>query len=408
MSRIHTAKKQQRTTELKHITYISTISTKKIALALIITTALLSLCSCTEQNTHQTQDGVDTQGIFESYSDTQASQSLVEIDGEQYIGNETSIDLTGKGEKSFDLISEYVQKLPLLKHLNVGESVLTSKDYTTLCESNKNLSIVSKVSFEGITLDLASDEIDISGTKISDKEAFKSILSYVTRSNRKIKFVMCDCGYTNEELQGLRESFPSLDFAWRIYMGKWSLRTDDEAFSVMIYNYDYTRMTSEDISVLRYCTNMYALDLGHQAITDLSVIGELTELRVLILADNKISDVSPLANLKKLQYLELFVNKIQDISPLAACTELVDLNFGWNRSIKDISSIYSLPKIERLWLPTTNVPASKRTEIKETFPNAKIIFEDVDSVSSGWRTHKRYYTMRAMFTNNKYNPDFVT
>lgn len=398
---------------MKHTTHIGNGNytfydvAKKITLGFIMT-ALFCLCSCAEQSPYETHSAVSTQGAFEANSDTQTAQTLTVIDGVQYLGNETSIDLTGKGEKSYGVISEYVKKLPLLTRLNTGESVLTSDEYTSLCEMNKELSLVSKVSFEGLTLDLGSAEIDISKKKVSDKDAFEKLLSCVAESDCKIKFVMCDCGYTNEEMQGLRDQFPTLDFAWRIYMGKWSLRTDDEAFSVMIYNYDYTRMTSEDISVLRYCTNMYALDLGHQAITDLSVIGELTELRVLILADNKISDVTPLANLKKLQYLELFVNRISDVSPLAACTELVDLNFGWNRAVKDISGIYSLPKIERLWLPTTGVAASKRTEIQEKFPDAKIIFEDVDSVSSGWRTHKRYYTMRGMFTKNKYDPDFVS
>ncbi|MBQ2863099.1 MAG: hypothetical protein IJE84_02895, partial [Clostridia bacterium] len=89
-------------------------------------------------------------------------------------------------------------------------------------------------------------------------------------------------------------------------------------------------------------------------------------------------------------------------------TSLLDLNIGWNRSIKDISSLYQLEHIERLWLPTTNVPASKRDEIKESFPSAKIIFEDVDSVSSGWRTHPRYKPMRQMFLDNKYDENFAS
>jgi len=174
----------------------------------------------------------------------------------------------------------------------------------------------------------------------------------------------------------------------------------------MIYDDNYTRLTSEDIEVLRYCTNMYALDLGHQAITDLSVIGEMKDLRVLILADNKITDLTPLANLKNLQYLELFVNRISDLSPLVSCTELVDLNFGWN-SVWDVSAIYSLPKIERLWLPTNPASNSKRDEISAAFPNAQIVFEDENSISSGWRTHERYFSMRGMFNNNKYDENFV-
>ncbi len=330
--------------------------------------------------------------------------SMTEINGKSYIGNETEIDLGGEQELDYDVLCEYMKKLPLLTTLNTAGLSLSSEQYKALCDLNPSVSVISRVTFEGIEMDLGQSEIDISEKKINDKAAFNSLLGYFPQ-NRKL--VMCDCGYTNEQMQELRDTHTGLEFAWRIYMGKWSLRTDDEAFSVMIYDYNYTRMTSEDIEVLKYCTNMYALDLGHQAITDLSVIGELTELRVLILADNKISDLTPLSKLKHLQYLELFVNRISDLSPLAECTELVDLNFGWNRSVTDISGIYSLGKIERLWLPTTSVPKAKRDEIQAAFTDAKIIFEDVDSISSGWRTHKRYYTMRGMFTNNKYDPEFV-
>ena len=185
------------------------------------------------------------------------------------------------------------------------------------------------------------------------------------------------------------------------------MRTDDEAFSVMISSYNYQRMTSADIEVLKYCTNLKALDLGHQAISDLSVIGQLTELRVLILADNRIRDISPLANLKNLEYVELFVNDIKDVSPLAECKNLVDLNLGWNWRVNDLSSLYSLEKLERLWLPTTDIDREQEKELATVFPNVQMVFDDKDSVSSGWRTHERYFIMRAMFTNNKYDEAFI-
>jgi hypothetical protein len=251
---------------------------------------------------------------------------------------------------------------------------------------------------------MTAAEIDVCGNAVTDKEAFELVVSKLADGT---KLIMCGCNYTNEEMGALLEKYQSIDFVWDIYLGKWSLCTDANAFSVMIYASDtYDRLTSEDIKVLEYCTNLYALDLGHQDITDLTTIGKLTDLRVLILADNKITDLTPLSNLKNLQYLELFVNSITDISPLAACTELVDLNFGWNR-VYDMSGIYSLPKIERLWLPTNPVAGTKQDEIREAFPEATIIFADENSVSSGWRTHPRYFSMRDMFTYNEYYPDFV-
>jgi len=306
-------------------------------------------------------------------------------------------------EFSFKALRSYLTSNPSLRKIDASGVLLTSEEYADLCSINADVTIISKISLGNVIMDLTLAEIDISGTKVENKRDFETMLGHFPSG---IKLIMCDCGYTDDEMGALRDKFPNLEFVWQIHMGKWSIRTDDEAFSVMIYDDNYTRLTSEDIKVLRYCTNLYALDLGHQAITDLSVIGELTDLRVLILADNKITDLTPLANLKKLQYLELFVNRISDLSPLASCTELVDLNFGWN-SVWDLSSIYSLPKIERLWLPTNPVSENKRSEISEVFSSAQIVFEDENSISSGWRTHERYFSMRGMFTNNKYDDNFV-
>ena len=361
-----------------------------------------SLFSC--QDGTSKQSGILPQAPFEGGVETADNIELIEIGGNEYFGHETHIDLSGRA-LSYEKLKEYPQKLKGLKVLNTGDTVLSGDEYAALCSVNENVSIISKIAFESITIDLSKNEIDISENVISDKDGFDRMLSLIKDGK---KFVMCDCGYTNEEMQALREKYTQHDFAWRIYMGKWSLRTDDEAFSVMIYDYNYTRMTSEDIEVLKYCTNMHALDLGHQAITDLSVIGQLSELRVLILADNKVSDISPLAKLTKLEYLELFVNRVTDVTPLSECVSLVDLNIGFNRTLTDISPIYTLENIQRLWLPTTNVSAQKHDEISAAFPYAKIVFSDPDSISSGWRTHPRYYTMRKMFTNNKYDPEFVS
>lgn len=315
-----------------------------------------------------------------------------------------TVDLTGELNVTADTLREIMKTYPNLETLIAPDVTLQMKDYVEICKMSDKADVITKVSFDGVEADLSLDEIDISDTEVSDKVLFEEFVSVIPAGK---KLIMCDCGFTNEEMGELREKYSDTEFVWRLYLSKWNLRTDDEAFSVMIYASDtYEPLTTEDIKVLTYCTNLYALDLGHQDITDLTPLGEITTLRVLILADNKITDVTPLANLKNLQYLELFVNRIWDISPLAACTELVDLNFGWN-SVSDLSGIYSLPKLERLWLPTNRVPASKRAEISEKFPNAQIVYEDKDSVSSGWRTHPRFASMRGMFTNNKYDENFV-
>lgn len=311
--------------------------------------------------------------------------------------------IEGEKELCYKDLAPYMEYYTELELLKTGDNIIPADDYIELCKIKPDVNVYSKVDFEGKIIDLSLNEVDISRKRIRDKDKFREFLQYVPSG---IKFVMCDCGFTNEQMAGLRYNYPNLEFAWRIYMGKWNLRTDDEAFSVMIYDYTHTRLRSKDIEVLKYCTNMKALDLGHQYISDLTTIGNMSELRVLILADNAITNVEPLAKLKNLEYLELFVNQIKDLSPLAECTNLVDLNFGWNY-VSDFSSIYSLEKIERLWLPNNRLPINKRQEVLDNFPNAKVVFADKNSISSGWRTHERYFSMRGMFTNNKYDENFI-
>ena len=338
-------------------------------------------------------------------TNTEAGTSLSTVGGadSEEVITEEEIVLESSVNLSAGTVESYLQSKNLKLLISPG-TTLTSEEYSSLFQKNPSVKLITKVDFGTFILDMTAAEIDVSGTVVNDKGTFELIVSNLADGT---KLIMCDCGYTNEEMGALREKYPDVNFIWRLYLGKWSLRTDDEAFSVMIYASDtYDRLTSEDIKVLEYCTNLYAIDLGHQAITDLTTIGKLTSLRVVILADNKITDLTPLSNLKNLQYLELFVNSISDLSPLAACTELVDLNFGWNR-VYDMSGIYSLPKIERLWLPTNPVAGTKQDEIREAFPEATIIFADENPVSSGWRTHERYFSMRGMFTNNKYDPNFV-
>lgn len=216
------------------------------------------------------------------------------------------------------------------------------------------------------------------------------------------------CNLSNEELGSLRELFPNMEIHWVVHLGKWSLRTDSIAFSVLIYTYDYRRMTSNDIQVLKYCTKLQALDLGHQDIVDISVIGDyLPELRVLILADNKIKDISPIGKLKHLHYLELFMNDITDVTPLANCKEMVDLNISFNPHFSNIDGILEYPLLERLWLVSNRIPEASYRKIKETYPNVELVKVGSGSTGSGWRTHERYFAMIDMYHNNYISESFT-
>ena len=47
------------------------------------------------------------------------------------------------------------------------------------------------------------------------------------------------------------------------------------------------------VSGLQYCTDLIALDLGHNGIDDLSWLEPLQNLQLLILSDNRMKDITP-------------------------------------------------------------------------------------------------------------------
>ncbi len=313
-----------------------------------------------------------------------------------------SIDISGK-----PLPDGLSAALSHFKSLTNVDLTGTGADVGTLIELKKSFPSVAfhaEVELGGETFDSDVEEIDLNSKEVGDFDLF--FASAALFNNLK-KIEMCDCGFSNEQMETLRDAYPNTKFVWRVYLGKWSLRTDAVAFSVLIMAYDeYERMTTEDIQVLKYCTDLQALDLGHQDVSDISVIGDyLTELRILILVDNKVTDLSPLAKLKHLHYLEFFVNRVNDITPLASCRELVDLNMGYN-GITDITPLLDLPLLERLWFEHTLVSARDVQLLKETYPNATIISVGEGSVDQGWRAHARYRAMIDMFNNNFVSEEF--
>ena len=76
------------------------------------------------------------------------------------------------GQFSFDELCSYVRANPTLTRINTGSALLTAEQYVTLATIAENADVVSRINIEGIETDLSTGEVDLSGTVISDKEAF--------------------------------------------------------------------------------------------------------------------------------------------------------------------------------------------------------------------------------------------
>ncbi len=327
-----------------------------------------------------------------------------EIYGQSVLENETALDLR---DVNLDAsLFDQLALLPELREVDLHDQPLTKEERISLAEKFPDVSFGWTVHYRDQTYDSSITELDLSKTKLT-KDDLPELKEVCEQLPNLEKLILCDCGLSNETLAGFRGEMDKVKVVWRIYLGKWNMRTDQIAFSVLIFHYDYRRMTTNDIQVLKYCTDLRALDLGHQAITDISVIGDyLPELRLLILADNRISDISPLAKLTHLHYLELFVNRISDISPLAGLKELVDVNISYNGGLSDISALLNSPMMEKVWLESTSVSNASIQKLKQTYPKAKVVRVGSGSVDQGWRWNPRYNQMMDMWYNNYYGDEF--
>ena len=323
----------------------------------------------------------------------------VSVAGRAVPNDVESLDLSGSPVT--DDLADLLKAFPLLKEINLHDTGMRREQLLELKTTYPNLIVKAEVELAGELFSTEAEELDLNSREIQDPDEFMESLVLFDRLS---KVEMCDCGLSNEQLAAIRDAYPDTKFVWRIKLGKWSLRTDAVAFSVLITRFDYRRMTSEDIEVLKYCTDLQALDLGHQAITDISVIGEyLKDLRVLIIADNKVTDLSPLANLPHLHFLEFFMNRVTDLTPLAQCRELVDLNISYNPGLSDITPILDLPILERLWMVAVPVSRADVNLLRETYPDATInTVTGHGSTAQGWRTHDRYFAMIEMYHKRDY------
>lgn len=255
-----------------------------------------------------------------------------------------------------------------------------------------------------LTVDENVTEIDLGKMAVQDMDDF---INFLRKLPNLKKVDMYTTRITTKNIDKLVEAFPDIEFGWTMRIGDHLVRTDATAFSTL-HNNSSQMHTEKQFKYLKYCKNMLALDIGHNAVKDLDFLYDMPQLKVLIVACNiNLRDITPIGSLKDLEYLELFKNDIHDISCLANCTNLIDLNICFNR-VKDWTPLHGLNKLERLWVYNSNnysndIPVDKEVvrALKEALPQCHV---DSTSFSTlgGWRDHDRYYVVFRMFKYGEY------
>lgn len=332
----------------------------------------------------------DLTELFTSCPDKTFSYTF-EVGGHSYSLQDSTADFSAAASED---VEELVSILPCMK--NLREIDFGSQDSSSL--STEDIALIEAACPEaefsyGFTLygksfNISDELIDLSKTPIEDNgDALAAILP-ILRGNT-VDLDSCGVIETlpDSRMIELRDINPTVDVVWRIWFGQlYSVRTDTER----IFASKPTvggMLDDNEAGKLACCTKVKYVDLGHNDyIYDLSFASYMPELEVLIVAMDGISDLSPLKNCPKLEYLEMFTTAISDLSPLSEAKELRHLNICNCPNITDISPLYGLTELERLWIGTdTPVPAEQIAQMQTSAPNCQINTTAAEPHGDAWR-----------------------
>lgn len=323
--------------------------------------------------------------LSEAYPEAKLSYR-VDVCGAEVSSSETELDLTGLSHEDTAAAVSALELLPEVQLIRLSGETMSLEDAGAFQALPSSPVVDLPFEFYDRQFNTADEMLVLSGIRMSDEgAAVRELLPYMTNCTQ---LEMEDCRVSNESMADIRDSFPDIKVVWRINFSCYSVRTDETRILASIKG---QCMTYADVEPLKYCTDVKYLDLGHNCIEDISFVEYMPELEVCILAINYWSDASPLAKCEKLEYLEIFNTQCTDLTPLAGLKNLKHLNVVWLKNLTDITPLYELTGLERLWIGDVNqVPQEQLEEIVERLPNTVVNITTSNPTSEGWRKDPRY------------------
>jgi|GEM_PF-1174085 len=252
--------------------------------------------------------------------------------------------------------------------------------YAELLEASRALpecEFIWVVDIGGMQISNSSEKIDFGRKKVKDIDA-------LGRDFEKLKYLpalkeidMCGCGVSNAQMGKWRDTYPDYKFVWEITIGSkylnWTLRTDIKVFSTLLGSGASFGDENMYRDLFLYCTDLVALDLGHNKIEDISLITNLQKLQAIILTDNPVKDLSPLGELPELVYAELNMTGITDVSSFANCRNLQHLDI-YATNVKDVSALYNSTSLKYLIVAGSGVKGTAKAKMAKTNPDCRMVF----------------------------------
>ncbi len=327
----------------------------------------------------------DMEALREAAPNADFSFSAV-IGGEAVDSSASSMDLRGVVHEDAQAMAIILSCMKNLTDVELGTEEackLTWEDIAMLKATCPDVRFRYSFTLYGRAVDLDAETLDFRGVAVNDNgDALYPVLACM---NHCTFLDMDSTGVSNEALGKLRDLFPQTKIVWRVWFGEnYSVRTDVER---ILASKPTVGGMIRDASVLKYCTEVKYLDLGHNdELADFTFALYMPKLEVCIIAMTAITDISPLRNCPQLEYLELNSTNVADLTPLAGCTALRHLNIGCCPKIRDISPLYGITELERLWIGReTPVPADQVSKMKAAAPACTINTTTEDPTGEYWR-----------------------
>lgn len=300
----------------------------------------------------------------------------------------SSVDLSGISWSELENSLPTLSLMPELTAISLGsetEDGLTWEQIGKLHDACPQAVMDYSFTLYGKAFNLSDAEMNLSHVQIDDEG---KLVGQITRCMLNLTSLDMDsCGVSNEKMAELRDSLPNASVVWRVSFGtKYSVRTDVERILASRPGVA-GELNHETVENLKYCTKVKYIDLGHNNQLDtIDFVNYMPDLEVAIFSSNIVEDFSPLANCPNLEYLELFTTRLHDLSPLSGLTNLKHLNICYDFAITDISPLYSLTQLERLWIGRYDpIPPEQIEEMQQCAPNCVINSTTMDPTDDGWR-----------------------
>ncbi len=319
-----------------------------------------------------------------------------------------TIDLAGNNNADLDLLIKCAPLFTGLKTIDFSGCSYSNDEMKEVADAYPDTDVLWQFTIYDQEVSSLDEEIDFSGKKIDDTSEIENALPYL----RKIKkVIMSDCGIKNEDMDALNKRHENVKFVWTVYFGTaYHLRTDDKVFIASLFfgapNTGRNDLNDYNFAPIKYCTDLIAVDVGHQHIRDCSVFSEMKNLKWLIIAMSSVSDISPLANCKELFYLEMFLCPVHDLSPLLECKKLRHLNICQCPTRESLDVLAQMTWLERCWMSggfTYDDRVDWEYVHDENFlPHTMKRLRGLDHTGDGWRNYPTYFEMRDVFNGPHY------